>query len=305
MNRLTQQLIRPLLETNSNITKIVGIYGGRFQPFGPHHLKTFKWLKSQVDDAYIVTSNIKKPPRHPMNFNDKVKHITKMGVKKNQIVQEKNVYQPINALKKYNPDTTAVIFIVGEKDSGRLSGGKYFKDYKTNKNNLMGFKQHGYTLIAPHTSMNISGKEVSGTSMRELLGSQSIDDKERIKLFKKMFGYYNKSIFDMMTTKFTKLFEITEANVTKSLAKAAIGWKSRPEIYFIADKNGNQVIGGEAKRITTAYSNMHNILRDQPSKYKKGDLGIINKKTMKIENPSKVWGAEGFQGFKNKSAWTL
>ena len=31
-------------------------------------------------------------------------------------------------------------------------------------------------------------------------------------------------------------FEVNEANVSKSLAKAAIGWKSRSEIYFIVDK---------------------------------------------------------------------
>ena len=55
-------------EAPTKIKKVVGIYGGRYQPFGPHHFKTYKWLKSKVDDAYITTSNIKKPPRHPMNF---------------------------------------------------------------------------------------------------------------------------------------------------------------------------------------------------------------------------------------------
>ena len=45
-----------------------------------HHYKTYKWLKSKVDDAYITTSDIKKPPRHPMNFKEKVRHMSKMGV---------------------------------------------------------------------------------------------------------------------------------------------------------------------------------------------------------------------------------
>ena len=83
MNKLVEEIIKPILEVNPNIKKVIGVYGGRFQPFGPHHYKTYKWLETQVDEAYITTSNIKKPPRHPMNFKEKVRHMTKMGVKKN------------------------------------------------------------------------------------------------------------------------------------------------------------------------------------------------------------------------------
>jgi hypothetical protein len=61
----------PVTESSKKIKKVVGVYGGRFQPFGPHHLKTYKWLEKQVDVAYITTSDIKQPPRHPMNFKEK------------------------------------------------------------------------------------------------------------------------------------------------------------------------------------------------------------------------------------------
>jgi len=206
MNRLVEEIIKPILEANSKITKVVGIYGGRFQPFGPHHYKTYKWLTKQVDDAYITTSNIKKPPRHPMNFKEKVRHMTKMGVPANKIIVEKSPYKAINLAKKYDKDTTAFIFIFGAKDAGRL-GGKYFKDYKKSKSDLKGFEENGYYLVAPHISISVGGKEVSGTTMRELLGSNKFDDKQRAKLFKKMFGYFNDGVFQMMTNKFKKLFE--------------------------------------------------------------------------------------------------
>ena len=169
------------------IKKVVGIYGGRFQPFGPHHLKTYQWLSKQVDDAYITTSNIKKPPRHPMNFNEKVRHMVKMGVPKNRIIQEKTPYVAKNVLKKYDKDTTAVIYIFGAKDAGRLKGGKYFQDYKKNKNKMSGYEKHGYIHTAPHISVSVGGKEVSGTVMRDLLGSPEYD-KDRKKLFKQAFG---------------------------------------------------------------------------------------------------------------------
>mgnify|MGYP003720492451 CR=1 FL=1 len=55
--------------------------------------------------------------------------------------------------------------------------------------------------------MKIGGKEISGTSMRNILGSPKIKDEDRPKVFKKLFGYYNKGVYQMMTNKFKKLFE--------------------------------------------------------------------------------------------------
>jgi len=212
--------------SEQKIKKVVGIYGGRFQPFGPHHLKTFKWLQSKVDDAYIATSNIKKLPRHPMNFAEKARHMAMMGVPKNKIVFEKIPLVAKTILKKYDPKTTAVVYIFGKKDAGRLKGGKktdggltYFQDYKKNIRNLKGHEEHGYYLVAPHISMSIGGKEVSGTSMRNILGSPKLDDKTRPKVFKKLFGYYNKGVYQMMNNKFKKLFEFYNKPSVKDIIK--------------------------------------------------------------------------------------
>ncbi len=193
-------------EQKSKIKKVVGIYGGRFQPFGPHHKKTYEWLKKQVDEAYIVTSNLKSLPRHPMNFKEKVRHMTKMGIPKNRIIKETSPYKAVNTLKKFDEDTTAVIYIFGKKDAGRLKGGKYFDDYKKNKNKMTGYRDRGYILTAPHVSVSVGGKEISGTTMRQLLGSPEYE-KNREKLFKKAFGYFDKGIYTMMNNKFKKLFE--------------------------------------------------------------------------------------------------
>ena len=69
-----------------------------------------------------------------------------------------------NLLSKFNPETTAVVYIFGAKDAGRLSGGKYFQNYKKNKNNLKGYEDNGYVLTAPHVSLSVCGKEVIGSS---------------------------------------------------------------------------------------------------------------------------------------------
>jgi hypothetical protein len=214
-----------LAEDTKKIKKVVGIYGGRFQPFGLHHKKTFEWLEKQVDVAYIATSNIKTPPKHPFNYKEKVRHMTKMGISSKKIVKERI---PLKAqlLKKYDSDTTAVIYIFGEKDAGRLSGGRkksgglsYFQDYKKNKNNLKGWEEHGYFMTAPHVSVKVSGKEISGTVMRNLLDPNT-EPKPTPELFKDAFGYYDEGIFMMMVNKFGKLSEegITEATGGKLIA---------------------------------------------------------------------------------------
>jgi hypothetical protein len=149
-----------------------------------------------------------------MNYKEKVRHMVKMGVPANRIIKEKVPYVAKNTLKKYDKDTTAVVYIFGKKDAGRLKGGTkksggktYYQDYKKNKNNLEPAWKHGYILTAPHVSISVAGKEVSGTAMRQLLGSPEYDAKERPKLFKKVFGYYDKGVYIMMTNKFKKLFE--------------------------------------------------------------------------------------------------
>ena len=197
-----------LIEQKSKIKKTIGVFGGRFQPFHSGHLATYKWLSKQVDEAYITTSNIKKPPRHPMNFKEKVRHMVKVGIPKNRIVQEKTPYVADNLLKKFDPETTAVVYAFGTKDAGRLKGGTkkdggktYYQDYKKSKGDIRGFEEHGYFVTAPQFG------NISGTKTREMLGSPKVSEKDKKNFFKKTFGYYDKGLYIMMTNKFKKLFE--------------------------------------------------------------------------------------------------
>ena len=56
------------INEQKEVKKVVVIYPGRFQPFGPHHKKVYDALSKQFDETYITTSDIQSPPRHPMNF---------------------------------------------------------------------------------------------------------------------------------------------------------------------------------------------------------------------------------------------
>ena len=52
--------------------------------------------------------------------------------------------------------------------------------------------------------------------MRNILGSPKIKDEDRPKIFKKLFGYYDKGVYNMLTNKFKKLFEFYNHQVLRS-----------------------------------------------------------------------------------------
>ena len=79
---------------------------------------------------------------------------------------------------------------------------------------MRGYEDNGYVLTAPHVSIKVGGKEVSGTVMRDLLGSPQYK-KNREKLFRQAFGYFDKGIFTMMNNKFKKLYEFIDNNIEK------------------------------------------------------------------------------------------
>ncbi len=208
------------------VKKIVAVYPGRFQPLGPHHKKVYDALSRQFDEVYITTSAIQQMPRHPLSFQEKKKHMIKMGIPSNRIVQEKSPYVAINLVKKLSKDT-AVVYAVGQKDRQRIPTGKkksggltYFQDLKKNIKNLKGHEEHGYVFIAPH--QKVSGIS-SGTEIRNLLGSPKFDEKKREQIFKKTFGYFDKKTYELMTSRFGKLFEFYQQPQVKKIIKEVSG----------------------------------------------------------------------------------
>ena len=200
------------------IKHIIAIYPGRFQPFGKHHAAAFKWLQKEFGqaNAYIVTSDKVDPPKSPFSFEDKKDIITQYGF--DHVIQVKNPYKAEELMKDFDPEDTAVVFMVGEKDMqedprfkiGTKKDGSpsYFQIYKDNKSNLQGFDKHGYLITAPHVSINIPGYgEMSGTELRNVLGDKSISREEKSKVFKDIFGWYDAKIANNMMAKLEALNE--------------------------------------------------------------------------------------------------
>lgn len=222
-NKLSNWLVENILSEEENkIKKIIGIYGGRFQPMGQHHAETFKWLKKKFPDSYIATSDKVDIPKSPFTFKEKQKIISGYGISPSDIVLTKSPYNPVEILKKYDPKTTAVVFIIGSKDMdedprfkiGFKKNGdpSYFQDYSKHKDNLEGFDKHGYLLTAPHVSLTVPHYgEMSGTLIRKALGDRELSDIQRHKLFKDIFGHDKKSVYDLVTNKLLSLTEVMES----------------------------------------------------------------------------------------------
>ena len=200
------------------INQIIAIYPGRFQPFGKHHAEAFKWLQKQfgTSKTYIATSDKVDLPKSPFSFKDKSDIISNYGFK-GRLVQVKNPYKAEEILSKFDPKTTAVVFMVGAKDMQedprfamkpkKDGSASYFQAYDKNKSNLQGFDTHGYLVVAPHVRINIPGYgEMSGTSLRKALGAK-IPRAQKVNLFKAVFGWHEPKTANMVFDKLEKLSE--------------------------------------------------------------------------------------------------
>ena len=226
------------------IKTIIAIYPGRFQPFGKHHAEAFKWLQKQfgTGKTYIATSDKIDLPKSPFSFKDKSDIISNYGLK-DRLVQVKQPYKAEEILGKFDPKTTAVVFMVGAKDmkedprfamKPKKDGSpSYFQEYSKNKSKLEGFDKHGYLIVAPHVHIAIPGHgEMSGTSLRKALGSK-IPRSQKINLFKAVFGWYEPKTANMV---FDKLESITEsklsiAEVMKSKNKVPMNIKEETQVF--------------------------------------------------------------------------
>lgn len=179
--------------------RVVAILSGRFQPFHAGHYYVYDILarKFGANNTYIGTSDKVEPPRSPFSFADKKKIITTLfSISPDKIQQLKSPFQPTEILSRFDPKTTVYVSAFGEKDVGRLTHGKYFREFPTNADidSLEGYKDAGYYIVVP-----IGAGGISGTEVRATFSDPKIDIKKKEELFRKMYnGKFSKPIFDLI-----------------------------------------------------------------------------------------------------------
>jgi hypothetical protein len=183
------------------IKNVIALYGGRFQPYHSGHQHAYEFLVKKFGkrNVYIGTSN-KTGDKSPFKFKEKELIISTMfKIPKSNIIQMRTPYRPVELTDKFNPETTALIVGLGEKDANRLNG-KYYEPYKgkIEKNILEG----GYTIVLPQLQIKVGGETISGTQVRSVFSSDS--DKAKKVLFKKLYKKMDDKIFSLLSKKIIK-----------------------------------------------------------------------------------------------------
>ena len=211
--KLIEQIVNELRlqifnEENKQKGNLIAIYPGRFQPMGRHHKAAYDWLAKQFGEknTFIATSDKVEPQKSPLNFSEKKKIMLKHGVPSSQIIKVLNPYSPLQFIEAVglDPKDTTVVYMIGEKDKGRLRGFKRLMVF--NKTTYIPAKDlddpYTYYVYAPHVSYNIpSFGEMSGTNIRKALGDNDAKLAELKVRFKDIMGWFDAGIFNMIIKK--------------------------------------------------------------------------------------------------------
>ena len=195
-DRAPKKSISEVMEPRFN-KRVIVVYPGRFQPMGRHHAEVFKRIQDVhgVENSFIATSDVVKPPKSPFNFAEKQKIAVAHGIQPSSIVRVKNPYYAREITDNYDPDTTSVVYLVGAKDMEENP--RFTKTEGTTKE---GFD---WAIdVAPHVSIDISGVgEMSGTSLRKALKDASLER------FEEILGFSDFEIFDLVKSRLSGIQE--------------------------------------------------------------------------------------------------
>jgi len=195
--------------------RTIAIYGGRFQPGHLGHMSSYDYLvdKFGADNVFVATADSASSEDDPFNFGEKVAMLTKLGIPSSHIVKVRSPYRPVEITKDIgDPEDTALVFALSEKDMSGAEGEKPRFDFKPKKNGEPSYMQpypgddeelepmtkHGYVLITPTTPFNVMGKPAKGaTKIRELY--RKGNEADRKKIIHDLYGEFDphiKAIFD-------------------------------------------------------------------------------------------------------------
>ena len=194
--------------TQNNYKKI-SLFSGRFQPPHAGHVAVWKWLSDNFDDAYIITSDLVND-NSPFDFLEKQSLFAHAGIPPEHVVKVQSPYNPKEIMNTIDPQTTVILFAVGEKDmddnprfefknkkDGRPS---YLQSYKKNVANLRPASEHAYVITVPTTNFKVGGRNMmSATEFRNLFSKAN--DSEQMKMIIDTYGKYSDTAHQLLKDK--------------------------------------------------------------------------------------------------------
>ena len=190
------------------------VYPGRFHPFHLGHKASYDYLvnKYGADNVYVATSDVQAPVTSPFNYSDKVSMMTKLGIPASHIVKVRNPYQVKELTDSLpNPENTALIFAISEKDMagegarfkfGTKKNGEpsYMQPMPDNLKKLQPLTKHAYVDVAPTVNFKVRGADANSASeIRKMFINGS--DADRDQIITDLYGTYYPELRDIFDTK--------------------------------------------------------------------------------------------------------
>ena len=180
-----------------DIAKDIAVfYGGRFQPMHKGLHKVYMDLVEQFGSANVfIATTVSKtatPDRDPFTFDEKAMIANKMFNIPQSNILNTQPYRPDVKLTGKNPDNTAVVLVFSAKDAGRLKRGGFLRDYKSGED-MVPSDQGAYIL-----EVGIQEGGMSATDFRSGMKNESLNENQKMMIFRDFFGSVNKQVFDFI-----------------------------------------------------------------------------------------------------------
>lgn len=181
-------------------TRLAVVLAGRFQPFHRGHYEAWARLVSRfgAEQVWIATSDRRgdaggRPA--PFTFEEKRRILsTLFPVPAERVVLVKSPYRPVEVLASQDPERTAYVAAVGERDAGRLSS-RYWAPFPE-QGPWEPYPARGYVLLLPPQA-----DDLSATRIREVLGDPGLDLEEKERAFRSWYPSFDRSIFELITSR--------------------------------------------------------------------------------------------------------
>jgi hypothetical protein len=229
--------------------RTIVIYPGRFHPFHKGHFASYKFLTQKFgpENVFIVSSDKQAPVTSPFSFADKQNMMIKLGVPSDRIVKVRNPYQAPEVLEHFDPNTTAVVFAVSEKDAERFSfapkrdgSPSYMQPFPGPKKRLAPLNKHGYVLLTPTVSFKVRGADANSASeirARYMKGNEH----DRSGIIADLYGEPDKNLqqmFDRRLSAGQQVAEMLRLAKDQGITEDQMQWLDRA---LILERKANKV----------------------------------------------------------------
>ena len=189
---------------------IVVLYAGRFQPFHKGHRAVYEYLVKKFgrDAVYVSTSNKTDADKSPFTFSDKAYFMQIQGIPMDRVRETNQPYQNPELVKSFDPENTALIVAVSDKDKDRFGkigykkdgSPSFFQEIPKELGDMAPLSQHGYVMTVPTFDFTVYGKPMrSATEVRAMY--RAANEQVRREIIKDLFGKYTPEAEQIMNAK--------------------------------------------------------------------------------------------------------